>query len=218
MLSDRHNRRLAALGKDLRRERPRPGDGFVDGLVRRIGTTGPPSRRPYRMRLGVGLAMTALLLVILGAFGGIGYAQSGIVSSASSAVDALKHAVGGEGPSATSNSASSHAGQFVAAIAVYPAPTVTCTLTQIGSSGKMRAQGTTTLASGTIDVVISDITGPSPAGFPYTPAAIAVVSTNWGPTASNGPVGTNGHTYRADVTQTASGFADGTTSCTLVLS
>jgi len=216
MLIDRH-RHMSALGKDLRRRRPRPADGFLDELVGRIERTSPAPARPYRLRLGAGLAMTALLLVVLGSFGGIGYARSSIVGSASSAVEAVKRAVGGGGASNAANSATTPSGQFVAALAVYPAPTVTCTLTEIGSSGKVRAQGTTTLASGTIHVVISDITGPSPAGFPYS-EDIAVVSTTWGPTASSGPVGTNGHTYEASVTQTAAGYADGTTSCSVVVS
>lgn len=80
----RHGDRLE---RDLRAERPEPRAEFMQALE---GKVGKAYRRPARpFRLGLAAALTAGLLVAVGAFGGFSYAATGVQH----AVKAATHAV-----------------------------------------------------------------------------------------------------------------------------
>jgi hypothetical protein len=80
----------------LRRERPEPGRELVEAITGELGAPGRRSTAP-RLRLAFGVVLTAGLLVALAAVGGLGYAAS----SATRAVEEVKHAVVGNGVRAT---------------------------------------------------------------------------------------------------------------------
>ena len=73
-------RRGDDLKRQLRRHRPQPRAEFLSSMVDRVGrerrSTGP------RLRLGFAGALTAMVVVSLGAFGGLGYAASAVGSVA----------------------------------------------------------------------------------------------------------------------------------------
>jgi hypothetical protein len=73
----------ARLAHELRGNRPEPPTDFVDGLADRIAAQ---TRRSAANRLRVGLAgaLTAVLLVTLATFDGVGYAASGAKRAAGS--------------------------------------------------------------------------------------------------------------------------------------
>lgn len=64
---------------------------FVDGLGSRLTEAGP--RRLLRPRLGYAGALTVAMLVVLAAFGGIGYASSTVRHAIDAPVNVLMHAV-----------------------------------------------------------------------------------------------------------------------------
>jgi len=69
------------LEHDLRRNRPEPREDFVRGLEARISADAP-ARRGSRARFGLAGALAAALLVVVGAFGGVGYAASSVSHAA----------------------------------------------------------------------------------------------------------------------------------------
>lgn len=70
-------RRTDGLENELRRNRPEPREEFVRGLEARISAD-RPRRQSARGRYGLAAALTAGLVVVLSAFGGIGYAASNV--------------------------------------------------------------------------------------------------------------------------------------------
>jgi len=76
------------LERELRAHRPEPRRELVDGIVSRI-TRERSSGAGRKARLGVAVALTAALLTVLGAFGGLGYAANGVTH----AVTAAAHVV-----------------------------------------------------------------------------------------------------------------------------
>jgi RTX calcium-binding nonapeptide repeat (4 copies) len=90
----RHGR--DGLESDLRRHRPEPREDFVRELEARVSAD-RPVRRGARGRFGLAAAMTAALLVVLGAFGGMSYAASGVTHAAKAVAVVFKftpHKVG----------------------------------------------------------------------------------------------------------------------------
>jgi hypothetical protein len=81
----RHGDRLE---RDLRANRPEPSADFMQALESKVA--GKAYRRPGRpIRLGLAAALTAGMLVAVGAFGGFSYAATGV----SHAVTAATHVV-----------------------------------------------------------------------------------------------------------------------------
>jgi hypothetical protein len=99
------------LERELRRLRREPRPEFVQAVVNRI--QGDRYRRPKRpWRLGLAVALTAAMVAALAAFGGLGYAASGV----SHAVESAVHVVSPT-KNATPNSAmSSAAAQYKVAM------------------------------------------------------------------------------------------------------
>jgi hypothetical protein len=76
------------LERELRAQRPEPRRELVDGIASRI--VGDRRRRSgRRLRLGVAVALSAGMLGVLGAFGGLSYAANGVTHAVSSAVHAV---------------------------------------------------------------------------------------------------------------------------------
>ena len=81
-------RRGDGLERELRAQRPEPRKEFLRSLESRM--TGDRYRRPARsLRLGLAGALTVAMLVSLAAFGGLGYAATGVTH----AVTAATHVV-----------------------------------------------------------------------------------------------------------------------------
>ena len=81
-------RRGDGLERELRAQRPEPRKEFLRGLESRM--SGDRYRRPARsLRLGLAGALTVAMLVSLAAFGGLGYAATGVTH----AVTAATHVV-----------------------------------------------------------------------------------------------------------------------------
>ena len=81
----RHGDRLEG---ELRAQRPEPRAGFMHALESRI--LGESHRQPARrLRLGLAAALTVGMITALGAFGGLGYAATGVTH----AVQAATHVV-----------------------------------------------------------------------------------------------------------------------------
>jgi hypothetical protein len=76
------------LERELRAQRPEPRAGFVHGLESRIVGEGR-TRSTGRLRIGVAVALAVGMISALGAFGGLGYAATGVTH----AVEAASHAV-----------------------------------------------------------------------------------------------------------------------------
>ena len=73
------------LERELRAQRPEPRPEFLNGLETRIH--GSRHRRPARgLRLGLAAGLSAVMLVALAAFGGLGYAATGVSQAVSAAV------------------------------------------------------------------------------------------------------------------------------------
>jgi hypothetical protein len=68
------------LERELRRNRPEPCTEFLASMVERVGRERRSTTR--RMRLGFAGALTAMIVVSLGAFGGLSYAASAVESVA----------------------------------------------------------------------------------------------------------------------------------------
>jgi hypothetical protein len=68
------------LGRELRRNRPEPRTEFLASMVERVGRERRSTTR--RMRLGFAGALTAMIVISLGAFGGLSYAASAVESVA----------------------------------------------------------------------------------------------------------------------------------------
>src|SRR4051794_32008795 len=76
-------RQADSLETELRRNRPEPREDFVRALEARISADAPARRRRgARARFGLAGAMTAAMLVVVGAFGGISYAAGGVTHAA----------------------------------------------------------------------------------------------------------------------------------------
>jgi hypothetical protein len=97
---------MSRLGHELRRHRPTPSDAFARTLEARVAPTVPATGR--RLRLAVAAGFSAVLLAVLGAFGGIGYAALGV----SHAVHAVAAAVQLEFPAHRVGSVSAAADQY----------------------------------------------------------------------------------------------------------
>jgi len=100
-----------ALERELRALRREPRPEFLDAVVNRIH--GDRYRRPTRsLRLGLVGALSAGMLAALAAFGGLGYAASGVSRAVESAVHVVSPA-----KTATPNSAlSSASAQYIVAM------------------------------------------------------------------------------------------------------
>lgn len=84
----------SGLESELRDGRPEPRRELVDALVSRVERV--PSRREVRRpRLAAALAFAVVVLAAFGAFGGIGYAKSSVVSAARSSGNVVSAVVGG---------------------------------------------------------------------------------------------------------------------------
>jgi RTX calcium-binding nonapeptide repeat (4 copies) len=75
-------RQADSLETELRRNRPEPREDFVRALEARISADAPARRRGARARFGLAGAMTAAMLVVVGAFGGISYAAGSVTHAA----------------------------------------------------------------------------------------------------------------------------------------
>jgi hypothetical protein len=69
-------RRGNSLERRLRAERPMPPEALVTQLTAQIERSAPPARRRSSMRLGLAAAVSAVFLVLLAGFGGLGRAAS----------------------------------------------------------------------------------------------------------------------------------------------
>jgi hypothetical protein len=76
------------LERRLRESRPVPRGELVRALETRIAAERPP-RRSARLRIGLAAALTAALASALAAFGGIGYAASGVTHAAHAVASVL---------------------------------------------------------------------------------------------------------------------------------
>ena len=113
---------LRELKQDLRARRPEPRDEFAEGLERMLEAEPAAVRLPSaRLRVGVALALTLGLAVVMAVFGGYSYAQSAVTSSATSTVDAVKSLVGAESQNSSATARSTQS-NFCAANSVYPPP------------------------------------------------------------------------------------------------
>jgi hypothetical protein len=83
MFGDRHDRRLA---RTLRAQRPQPPDRLIEEIR---GSVAPSSRPVRGRRLALAGAVPVFIVVLLSAFGGLGYAASGTEQAAS----AVRHVV-----------------------------------------------------------------------------------------------------------------------------
>jgi hypothetical protein len=80
---DRQTRRLAG---ELRRQRPEPPEQLLESLRDRF----EPTARPLpRRRFAIAAVVPLFIVILLGAFGGLGYAASGTEQ----AVSAVRHVV-----------------------------------------------------------------------------------------------------------------------------
>ena len=78
-------RRQDDLEHELRTRRPQPRRELVDGIARMIGHE--HSRRSDRpLRIGVAVGLSAAMLAVLGAFGGLSYAANGVSHAVTAAV------------------------------------------------------------------------------------------------------------------------------------
>jgi hypothetical protein len=81
-------KREDALERELRAQRPEPRRELVDGIARKIA--GERTRRSGRpLRLGVAVGLSAVMLAVLGAFGGLSYAANGVSHAVASAAHAV---------------------------------------------------------------------------------------------------------------------------------
>jgi hypothetical protein len=69
--------RINGLKRRLRSERPLPSQHLVDELVSRIEASRAKSRSPFG-RLGLAGVAAAVMLLVFAAFGGVGFAASGV--------------------------------------------------------------------------------------------------------------------------------------------
>ena len=207
MIFNRSDRRRAKLQREVRRAAPEPRAAFLEETAGRLMEARRPERTHRRLRLTAGFALTVLLLALMAAFGGIGYAQTAVVETASTAVTTLKQAVVKKSAQ-TKRTRPSPTANYTAAAFVYPAPTLECMITfhKTGNVYRLKVSGSTSLDSGTIDI---QVTGPG-SSFPWN-TSVAATST-W--TTGNSPTVTLGGSYTATVTQTVSGYAMGSTTCT----
>jgi len=77
-------RRGDDLERELRAHRPEPRRELVDDIARMVA--GRPRSAGRRLRFGVAVALTAAMLGVLGAFGGLSYAAGGVTHAVHSAV------------------------------------------------------------------------------------------------------------------------------------
>ncbi len=78
-------KRGGELERELRSQRPEAPPEFVSALARRID--GDRYRhRAHSLRLGLAIALSISMLVVLAGFGALGYAASGVTHAAKSAV------------------------------------------------------------------------------------------------------------------------------------
>ena len=80
-------RREDDLERELRARRPEPRRELVDDIARMIRPVRGRSGRP--VRLGVAVALSAAMLAVLGAFGGLSYAAGGVTNAVSTAVHVI---------------------------------------------------------------------------------------------------------------------------------
>lgn len=173
------------LERDLRANRPEPSDGFVRLAAGKIEIES--SRQSGRRHVWQPLAMLAAgaaLVAFLLAFGNF----SGVASSVR----------GGGQP-------------FAAANVVYAAPTITCGIGP-GNGNHVGVTGNTSLHQGSVSIVIT--ASPSDTGYPVTlTAPVNTTTGDFTVSTSGTSQRTSGVTYTATVTQTESGYATGSTTC-----
>jgi hypothetical protein len=221
MIFDRSHRDRWKLERELHREKPEPSVDLTERIVRNVAdaAVGVGHGSGRRLRLVAGLTLTVLLLVAIAATGGIGHAQTAVTHTTSAAVSAVKDVVGGKpqptvspdsGSVPNSSSGSTAGSGFAAALAVYPAPILTCAFDWNGAArNKFKITGTTSVAVGTISVTVTE--SPDGPSYPSTQGPFAATAT-W-TTPAYFPDTTNGRTYTATVTQTATDYDPGT--CTV---
>ncbi len=211
MIFDRNRRALSKLQHELRAQSPEPPAFLVEEIVGRVADA---ERRPRhfgsRLRLGVGFALTAVLLVAMAAFGGIGYAQTTVLDTTSAAVDTVKRAVTRE-PTQTTSSSPSPSNNFAAAVATYPAPILKCAFDFNRLHTTFKIKGTTSVAFGAISVTVTS--SPSSPGYPATQPATIALDGKWATAFFPDTAHTTPTTYTATVTQTVSGYD--TATCTV---
>ncbi|CAN5666481.1 hypothetical protein BH18ACT13_BH18ACT13_01530 [soil metagenome] len=212
MFFDRNHRSRSNLKRALRAQTAEPPATLVEEIVGRVADAEPcPRFAGNRLRLGVGFALTAILLVAMAAFGGVGYAQTAVLDTTSAAVDTVKRAVA-RNPTKTAPATSSPSNNFAAAVATYPAPMLTCAFVFNADHTRFKITGTTTVASGTISVTVTS--SPPSTGYPATKTA--TIAANGFYTTGNFPLTahtTPATTYTATVTQTITGYD--TATCTV---
>jgi len=99
------------LERELRAQRPTPRTDFLHSLESRIVGEGR-GRPARRLRVGVAVALSVGMLSALGAFGGLGYAATGVTH----AVQAAAHAVTPSQPAQTAVPLSSARAQYLVAL------------------------------------------------------------------------------------------------------
>ena len=80
-------KREDGLERRLRNSRPEPREDFVRALTDRV--SGTPQRRSRPLRVGLADAVTAIFVISLSAFGGIGYAAAACGHAVHSAVSVV---------------------------------------------------------------------------------------------------------------------------------
>jgi hypothetical protein len=111
-------KRQHSLDRRLRHERPPAPDSLLNAVVQRIEAT--RKRRERSFRLGLAGALSVAMLVMLGAFGGLGYAKSSVGHAVKATVHVVAPAKHATKPTAQS--------QLSSAAAQYGAKQEICTL------------------------------------------------------------------------------------------
>jgi hypothetical protein len=102
------------LERELRAQRPTPRTDFLHSLESRIVGEGR-GRPARRLRIGVAVALSVGMLSALGAFGGLGYAATGVTH----AVQAAAHAVTPAQPAQKAVPLSSARAQYLVAMCFF---------------------------------------------------------------------------------------------------
>jgi hypothetical protein len=95
--------RSPSLGRELRRERPRP----TEELVTRISRDVSGRSRPARLNLALAFALTTALVLAFALTGGIGYAASAVSGGTSAITQLVSPKDGKSGNNAAQNQGSS---------------------------------------------------------------------------------------------------------------
>lgn len=98
------------LERRLRAERPSPPQDLLEGIVSRVSRPAAERHAGLR-RLGLAALAGTVMITILGAFGGVGFAASGVSGAAASTVNAVSTLVSPDTkPAPTASSTGSNQG------------------------------------------------------------------------------------------------------------